>query len=130
MYEPRHEPLLPRAQFFRRLGRHSLWALGVLLLSLAIGMAGFHWLSQESWVDAFVNSTMLLGGMGPVGSFDSTAGKLFAGLYALYAGIVFLGAAALLIAPVLHRMLHKLHLAEEKRNRRRRAGKPSKNKQM
>src|SRR3990167_2063241 len=105
MYEPRHEPLLPRAQFFRRLGRHSLWALGVLLLSLAIGMGG-------------------------LGALDSAAGKLFAGLYALYAGIVFLGAAALLIAPVLHRMLHKLHLAEEKRNRRRRAGKPSKNKQM
>ena len=118
MYEPRHEPLLPRAQFLRRLGRHFAWAFGILVLSLAIGMLGFHALAGETWIDAFLNSTMLLGGMGPVGSFESTEGKLFAGLYALYSGIVFLGAAALLLAPVLHRFLHKHHLADERRKKK------------
>lgn len=110
MYESRIEPLLPRHLFLRRLRRQGVWALGVLACSLAIGMAGFHWLCQEAWIDAFLNAAMLLGGMGPVGDFHGTWGKLFAGVYALYAGMGFLIGAALVIAPVLHRAMHRWHL--------------------
>jgi hypothetical protein len=117
MYEPHTEPLLPWRQFLRRLGRHGEIALTILLVSLAFGTLGFHWLAPQGWLDAFLNAAMLLGGMGPVGSFDQPIGKVFAGLFALYAGIVFLGAAVILLAPVVHRILHKLHLEEQgKRN--------------
>jgi hypothetical protein len=113
MYEPHTAPLLPRRQFWRRLGRHGEIALTILLASLAIGTVGFHWLAPQGWLDAFLNAAMLLGGMGPVGSFDQPIGKIFAGLFALYAGIVFLGAALILLAPIVHRILHKLHLEEQ-----------------
>jgi hypothetical protein len=89
----------------------------VLLFSLAVGSMGFHWFALQAWIDAFLNSSMLLGGMGPVGEIRSTAGKIFASLYALYAGMVFIGTSGLLLAPVLHRILHKIHL-EEKHSRR------------
>jgi hypothetical protein len=112
IYESRREPLLPRAVFMRRLRRHGLWALAIFGGSLAIGMAGFHWLCDDAWIDAFLNASMLLGGMGPVGEFHGTAGKLFAGFYALYAGVGFLIGAALVIAPVLHRVMHRWHLKE------------------
>ena len=110
LYESRHEPLLPRSVFLRRLRRHGLWALAIMFGSLGVGMAGFHWLCDEAWIDAFLNSAMLLGGMGPIGEFHGTWGKLFAGFYALYAGVGFLIGAALVIAPVLHRVMHRWHL--------------------
>ena len=113
MYEPHTEPLLSRRQFLSRLGRHSEIAITILLLSLALGTLGFHWLAPQGWLDAFLNAAMLLGGMGPVGSFDQPVGKIFAGLFALYAGIVFLGASVILLAPIVHRILHKLHLEEQ-----------------
>jgi len=113
MYERHNQPLLPRRQFFRRWARHGVLAAVALVVSLAIGTSGFHWLARQSWLDAFLNAAMLLGGMGPVGNFEPPVGKVFAALYALYAGIVFLGASAVLLAPVVHRVLHKLHLSEQ-----------------
>ena len=113
MYEPHAEPLLSRRKFLRRLGRHSKIAMSILLVSLALGTLGFHWLAPQGWLDAFLNAAMLLGGMGPVGSFEQPMGKIFAGLFALYAGIVFLGASVILLAPIVHRILHKLHLEEQ-----------------
>ena len=98
--------------------RHGGWVLLLAAVSIAIGMAGFHLLAMESWLDAFLNATMLLGGMGPVGEIRSSGGKVFAGLFALYAGLVFIAAFALLTAPVLHRMIHKFH-AEQQAARRR-----------
>jgi hypothetical protein len=115
MYEHRTQALLPTRQFFRRWARHGALAAAALLASLAIGVAGFHWLAQQSWLDAFVNASMFLGGMGPVGSFPQPAAKLFASLYALYAGIAFLGTAAVFLAPVVHRVLHRLHLDEQEK---------------
>lgn len=113
MYEHHTKSLLPRRQFFRRLTQHGALAAVALLVSLAIGTVGFHWLALQSWLDAFLNASMLLGGMGPVGGFGRPVGKLFAAFYALYAGIVFLGAAVVFLAPVVHRILHKLHLDEQ-----------------
>src|SRR5450756_276623 len=113
MYEHHTEPLLPRRQFLRRLGRHSEIAITILLVSLTLGTLGFHWLAPQGWLDGFLNAAMLLGGMGPVGSFEQPIGKVFAGLFALYAGIVFLGASVVLLAPIVHRILHKLHLEEQ-----------------
>jgi hypothetical protein len=117
MYEQHTKALLPRKLFVRRLVRHGVPAGLVLLVSLALGTAGFHWLALQSWLDAFLNSSMLLAGMGPVGDFESSVGKLFAAFFALYAGIVFLGASAVFLAPVVHRVLHKLHLDEQTRRR-------------
>lgn len=89
-----------------------LWAAALLAASLAAGMMGYRAFEGMSWIDAFVNAAMLLGGMGPVNPPQSHAGKLFAGLYALYAGLVFIVTAALLFTPVLHRLLHHFHWDE------------------
>ena len=117
MYEHHTEPLLPWGPFAYRLARHGGIVALVLVFSLVVGTTGFHWLALQDWIDAFLNSSMLLGGMGPVGEIKSAAGKIFASIYALYAGIVFIGTSGLLLAPVLHRLMHKIHL-EEKQSRR------------
>ena len=110
MYEARNQPLLTRARFLRRVARHFGMAVAVLAVSLAGGMLGYHGFESLPWIDAFLNSAMLLGGMGPVNPPLTAAGKLFAGIYALYAGLVFIVTAALVVTPILHRVLHRLHL--------------------
>ncbi len=109
MYETRKQPLITRAKFARRLIAHALVAFGLLVVSLGGGMLGYAELEHLSWIDAFLNASMLLGGMGPVNMPQTEAGKLFAGLYALYAGLVFIATAALLLTPILHRVLHKFN---------------------
>jgi hypothetical protein len=109
MYEHRSEPLLPRRAFLLRLTRHGAVALGLVTLSLAVGMVGYHLFEQLHWVDAFLNTAMLLGGMGPVDPPKTAAGKLFAGVYALYAGLVVITVAAILGTPIFHRVLHHFH---------------------
>ena len=110
MFEHHTKPMLPRAAYLRRLVRHGFMALLIVLASLAAGIVGYHFFEGLSWIDAFVNAAMILGGMGPVNELHATAGKVFAGFYALYSGIVFLVAAGVLFAPVLHRFLHHFHL--------------------
>ena len=112
MYERRHERLLTRRQFLLRLLRHFWLALGLVLASLAVGMLGYHTFEGLSWLDAFLNAAMILGGMGPVAPLQTTGGKLFAGLYALYSGMLLLVAVSILLLPVLHRLLHTFHLAD------------------
>jgi len=109
MYEPRHHRPLPTHRFVRRMANHAATAVAVVAGSLFLGMAGYVYFEGLSWLDAFVNAAMLLGGMGPVSVLRTDAGKLFAGLYALYAGLVFLAVAGLLLAPFAHRLLHKFH---------------------
>lgn len=109
MYEPRHKKPLPRGAFISRLLVHLAIALGLLTFSLAMGMAGYVWFEGLSRVDAFLNAAMLLGGMGPVNAPITQGGKLFAGFYALYAGLIFIVTAALILTPVAHRILHKFH---------------------
>jgi hypothetical protein len=109
MYEKKSQPPLSRAAFATRLALHVGLAGGLLLLSVAIGMVGYAYFEHLPWLDAFLNSAMLLGGMGPVDAPRTSGGKLFAGLYALYAGLVFIAAAALMFTPILHRLLHRFH---------------------
>jgi len=114
VYESRkHRPLSPQ-HFLRRVLWHVLGATGLVLVSLLIGMAGYMHYEQLPWRDAFLNAAMLLGGMGPVESPQTAGGKMFAGLYALYAGLVFLVAIGIVLAPVVHRLLHKFHWEGER----------------
>ena len=114
MYERYHQKPISRSHFARRLILHFLGSILLIIGSLFIGMIGYQYYEQLPWRDAFLNSSMLLGGMGPVDAPKTDGGKLFAGLYALYAGLVFLIAATLIIAPALHRMLHLFHYSDVK----------------
>lgn len=109
-YEKKHQPLAPWSVFGRRVMRHVLLATLVVAASVAIGTIGYHSLGGEQWIDAFLNACMLLGGMGQVGDVTSTGGKVFAGFFALYAGLVFIAASGLVLAPFLHRIVHTFHL--------------------
>ena len=109
MNNPTVRPATPHA-FWRNLARQGFWAALLVMGSLTGGTLGFHVFSQQLWVDSFLNASMLLGGMGPVGDLGPTAGKLFAAGYALYAGLMFLVVAGLLITPVFHRVLHRFHM--------------------
>jgi len=113
MYENRHQKLLPRPLFLRRILAHALIAAGIITLSLGIGIAGYCGFEHLSALDGFLNSAMLLGGMGPVNAPVTHAGKLFAGFFALYAGLVFIVTAGLLFTPLLHRLMHHFHWDEK-----------------
>jgi hypothetical protein len=114
MFEHRRQPLVPRRVFYRRLALSAGIGLIIVVVSLAIGMAGYHFLERMSWLDAFVNAAMILSGMGPVGSLQTNSGKLFAGCYALYSGLALITAIGVVFAPIFHRFLHKFHLESEK----------------
>lgn len=109
MYEHRSEKVISREAFVRRMFRHGGYAALLVAVSLVIGIAGYHLIAGLAWVDAFVNASMLLGGMGPVDPLHVNAAKIFAGVFALYAGLVFLAATALMLTPVFHRVLHVFH---------------------
>lgn len=115
MYEPHHAPPLPFGRFALRMVVHACMALVLITISLFVGMIGYQHYEHMSWLDAFLNSAMLLGGMGPVKTEGlSEPGKLFAGIYALYAGLVFIAVMSIMLAPVVHRVLHRFHWAEER----------------
>jgi hypothetical protein len=109
-FEHKHQPLLPRSVFYRRLGRAGAVGIAIIVFSLAVGMVGYHYLEKLPWLDAFVNASMILSGMGPLGELHTSSGKLFAGCYALFSGIAFLTSIGVVFAPVFHRFLHKFHL--------------------
>lgn len=113
MFEQRKEPVIGHAAYFVRLLRHAGFAIGMLLASLLIGVLGFKFISRLDWLPSFVDACMLLGGMGPVTCGDSgtDAGRIFASLYALFCGIVFVAAMGVILAPVIHRFLHKFHFS-------------------
>ena len=115
MFERRHEKLLPRHLFIRRLAKFALFSLGLVILSLIIGLIGYHTFEGYSWVDSFLNAAMLMGGMGPVGILSSDGGKIFAGIFALYCGFIELVAIGIFAAPIFHRFLHHFHLESEKK---------------
>jgi hypothetical protein len=112
-YEHRLQPLLPRPTFLRRAGVHLMLGIAVLALADGMGVAGYHFLARLPWVDAFLNASMILGGMGPVDRLETTGAKIFAALYALVSGLLFIAVVGLVLAPWLHRLLHKLHIDDE-----------------
>jgi hypothetical protein len=113
MYEPKQQKPVSRSVFARRMALHGGWVAALLAASLGVGMLGYRGFEQLNWTDAFLNAAMLLGGMGPVDLPKTEAGKLFAGCFALYAGLVFIVTAALLFTPLLHRLLHRFHWDEK-----------------
>ena len=113
-YEKRHEALISKAAFLRRLG-HSFGVVGLLIgFSLGAGMAGYATFEGLSWTDSFLNASMILGGMGPVDKMDDSAAKVFAACYALFSGLFFIAVMSVVIAPWIHRMIHVMHAAEDK----------------
>ena len=117
--ERSHEPLLPRSLFLKRIARWSALAGTVFVGRLAIGIFGYHFFGRLPWIDALLNASMILGGMGPVDELRTTAGKLFASFYALFSGLVIIGVAGLLLAPMVHRFLHKFHIEEARKRKSR-----------
>jgi hypothetical protein len=109
IYENKTEQLASRARFLGRLLKHFIWATLLMVGSLFLGMAGYVYFEHLDWLDAFLNAAMLLGGMGPVLSPVTPGGKFFAGMYALYCGVLFLLAAGIVMAPVVHRIMHHFH---------------------
>lgn len=113
MFEHRSSPLLPRASFVNRVAAYALAASIVVGAALGMGVLGYHFLGGLPWIDALVNASMILGGMGPVNVITSTSGKLFTSFYALFSGLVFIGVASIMLAPFVHRIMHRLHLEED-----------------
>ena len=113
MYEHRKQPLLKAAAFRKRVAHHFILALLVVAGALGIGILGYHSIGKLNWVDSFLNASMILGGMGPVDPLHSSAAKIFAGCYALFSGLAFVGIASLIVAPFAHRLLHRFHLDKE-----------------
>ncbi|MDP9362178.1 MAG: hypothetical protein M3P29_12095 [Acidobacteriota bacterium] len=113
MYETRRDRLLTRAQFTMRVLVHISIAVIAAALALLAGVLGYHYLGALSWVDSLLNASMILGGMGPVDLLKTDPAKVFASCYALFSGLVFIGLLAVLLAPFIHRVMHKLHIDEE-----------------
>ena len=113
MFERRSERLASQFVFARRVLRYSLVTGGIILFSLGFGMLGYHCLESLSWIDSLLNASMILGGMGPVDTLQTNAGKVFASFYALYSGIILLASVGVLATPIFHRLLHRFHLEFE-----------------
>ena len=113
MYERLSEPLASGNRFLLRVLNHFGIVVALLAVSLGIGMGGYRYFQGMEWIDAFLNASMLLGGMGPIETKLTWGAKLFAGLYALFAGMMVLVAASILVTPVLHRFLHRFHLDDD-----------------
>jgi hypothetical protein len=110
MYEHRTDHLLPKPAYRRRVARQGFLGLALALIALAVGVVGYHLFEGLDWLDALVNASMILGGMGPVNELHTVGGKIFASAYALFSGAGFLVIVALVMAPVFHRFLHRFHL--------------------
>jgi hypothetical protein len=112
-FEKPGQPLAPRSRFRSRLLTNILAGALIVAAALGIGMAGYHWIAGMNAVDAFLNSAMILSGMGPVGDLNSSAAKIFAGTYAIFCGLLIFAVAGLILAPVFHRVLHTFHVEDD-----------------
>jgi hypothetical protein len=112
-YERYQQPLLSRRRFYGRLFRSFTTFILLLLFALTIGTLGYHFTARLDWLDAFLNASMILTGMGPVDHLTNTGAKWFASIYAIFSGVMFLTSVGVLMAPVLHRFLHRFHLEED-----------------
>jgi hypothetical protein len=113
MFESKSERLVPASTFARRMVISFLLLFVVLSIALGLGVLGYHYFADLTWIDSILNASMILTGMGPIAPMISESAKLFASAYALFSGVIFLSSIGLLLAPVFHRVLHKFHLDEE-----------------
>lgn len=113
MFEHRTDPLLPRHRFAVRAAGYFALSAALVGIALGVGILGYHYLGGLAWIDALVDASMILGGMGPVSKLEASAGKIFASAYALFSGLIFIGAASLVVAPFVHRVMHRMHLDDE-----------------
>ncbi|MFM7023825.1 MAG: hypothetical protein ACKOXB_12715 [Flavobacteriales bacterium] len=114
MFEHKSAKVIPVKHYLRRQARYLLYGFLVVLFSLVLGMMGYHYIADLSWVDALLNASMILTGMGPINPMTTDSAKIFASVYSLYSGIVFLTTIAVMSAPALHRLMHILHLEKGK----------------
>jgi hypothetical protein len=112
MFEKKHHKVLPWHRFAWRMLVFIAWAQLLVLGALSLGVAGYHWIAKFDWTDSILNASMILAGMGPMGDLKSDAAKLFAAAYALFSGLVFILLMGVLLAPILHRVLHLFHVDE------------------
>jgi FtsH-binding integral membrane protein len=110
--ENRNQKVSTIPNFIMRLTRYGLFALGLVTISVVIGVVGYHHFGQISWLDSFHMACMILTGMGPVAEMKSATAKIFSSIYALYSGVAFLSITAVFFAPIIHRILHILHVEE------------------
>ena len=110
MFEHHSAPLLPKSAFYTRLGISFFVGIGLIVISLVIGMIGYHRLEGLPWLDAFTNAAMILSGMGPLTELHTPSAKIFAGCYAIYSGFALITIIGIVLAPVVHRAFHKFHL--------------------
>jgi fumarate reductase subunit D len=113
-YEHRTHHVLPWPAFLRRAAGHIAWGLVAILTVDGIGTLGYHRLGAIPWIDAFLNASMILGGMGPVDRMETSGAKLFSALYALFSGLFFIAVMGVVLAPWIHRMIHVIHAEEDK----------------
>lgn len=109
--------LAPRSIFLTRIRRAATYAIALVAVTLGIGMIGYRVFENLSWLDAFHQAAMLLSGMGPVADVKSTGGKIFDGVYALFCGVILLASTGLLLAPFIHRLLHRFHIEDARDDR-------------
>jgi hypothetical protein len=114
MYEKKNQPLASQLTFFKRLGWNMIFASIVISITLLGGVFGYHYLAEASWLDSFHNASMILSGMGPVINITADAGKIFSSFYALFSGLIFVTNMGVLLAPVMHRIMHSIHMDEGK----------------
>ncbi len=114
-FENRKQKIASFPHFLIRLGKYALFAFGLILFSIAIGIIGYHTLGRLSWLDSFHMACMILTGMGPVAEMTSPAAKIFSSIYALYSGVAFLSITAVFFAPIIHRLLHILHVEQDEK---------------
>ena len=114
--EHRKQKVIRLSYFFIRLGRYSIFALLLICVSVFMGSLGYHYIGQLNWIDSFHMACMILTGMGPVAEMTSDTAKLFSSFYALYSGIAFLSITAVFFAPIIHRLLHILHVEDDRKN--------------
>ena|ERR1041385_2537360 len=113
MFESKREELASRARFLRRMAVSLSLSAAIIAVGLAVGVVGYHWIAKLDWTDAFLEASMILTGMGAVATLSTTQSKIFAALFALFSGIVFISAVTILVAPLFHRLMHKFHVADE-----------------
>jgi FtsH-binding integral membrane protein len=117
MFENKRERVITRQRFLRRVAWTVVLSMGIAGVALVIGITGFHYIADVPWIDALHNASMILGGMGPVAEMKTDAAKLFSSGYALFCGLVFVGLVAVMLAPIMHRVLHKFHIDETDLNK-------------